>query len=279
MKNESLHSCYLELFSKKNVTIVSTRGDQTHALFLNLIKQFDPALSARLHSELGYRPYTVSPLYGGIIVGGHILIRRGLPCHLRITLLDGGILWGAIQTYFLEAGPIQVRLGDIDFHLTRLIATPSNDFTSWAGATDWQSLITLPAQSIITFHFSTATAFSLGGREFYLFPEPLLVWQSLLRTWNRYAPEQMHMEKQTICESFSKQIAVMGCVLRHAFLHFSGYVQKGFEGWCTYQLSENQQQSSNLTSLAAFAKYAGVGYKTTMGMGQVRVVFGEMASS
>jgi len=62
--------------------------------------------------------------------------------------------------------------------------------------------------------------------------------------------------------------------LLHAFLHFPNYVQKGFEERCTYQLSADQQQVSKLTSLAAFAHYAGVGYKTSMGMGQVRVEFG-----
>lgn len=39
---------------------------------------------------------------------------------------------------------------------------------------------------------------------------------------------------------------------------------------CTYAILENNEQAETVTCLAAFAPFAGVGYKTTMGMGQVR---------
>ncbi len=212
-----LYSILLELMVRQTAVIPVTMGHLAHALFLNLVKRFDAALASRLHDEPGYRPFTVSPLSGGTLAGERIALRRGQRCRLRITLFDDGVLWHALQMHFLEAGPIYMRLGEADLHLARMLITPTSDTTNWAGSTDWQTLITLSAQPTITFHFSTATAFSLGKRQFYLFPEPRLVWDSLLRAWNKYAPDQLHMEKRTVCESFSKEIAVTGCALLHAW--------------------------------------------------------------
>jgi len=274
MDTDTLYSVLLVLLARHEVVIPVTMGHWSQALFLNLIKQFDPTLSARLHDEPGYRPYTISPLIGGAIVGERILLRRGQPCRLRITLLDGGTLWRALQTHFLEAGPIHVHLGDTGFQVARILSTPTADSTNWASSTDWQSLNTLPAQRTITMHFSTATAFSLSERRFGLFPEPSLVWGSLLRDWNSYAPDHWKLDKQAIRASADKHISVTACKLSTEFLHFPSYVQKGFVGYCTYQVSAVEPLAAHLTTLASFALYSGVGYKTTMGMGQVRVEFG-----
>jgi hypothetical protein len=44
-------------------------------------------------------------------------------------------------------------------------------------------------------------------------------------------------------------------------------------GACNYIIDAPCDFASLLTTLAAFAQYAGVGYKTAMGMGQVRATF------
>jgi CRISPR-associated endoribonuclease Cas6 len=201
-----LYSILLEFVVRHAAAIPVTMGQLTHALFLNLVKQFDPALSTRLHDEPAYRPYTISPLSGGTKVGERFRLHHGQLCYLRITLLDGGALWHALQRYFLEAGPIGLHLGDANLQLTRMLSTPHTDLADRAGSTDWQTLVTLPAQRTITLYFSSPTAFSLCERQFALFLEPPLVWESLLRIWNRYAPAHMYMEKQVIREARLQQL-------------------------------------------------------------------------
>jgi CRISPR-associated endoribonuclease Cas6 len=213
---------------------------------------------------------------GGVFIGEHVTLRQGQICCLRITLLDGGILWDALQTHFCTAGPIVMHLGEIDFRLIKMLVTPKINPLGLAGSTDWQTLLATPAQPTITLYFCTSTAFSLGSHEYCLFPEPSLLFGGLLREWNKYAPEQMRKEKQIVQDSsLNEHIAVTACRLHHAYLHFPSYVQKGFVGQCTYQLRTDRLLASHLTTLAAFAYYAGVGYKTTMGMGQIRVKFGD----
>src|SRR4051812_44298381 len=56
-----LYSVVFELRVRHAVTISGTTGHLAHALFFNLIKQFDPSLSASLHNLPGPKPFTISP--------------------------------------------------------------------------------------------------------------------------------------------------------------------------------------------------------------------------
>lgn len=268
-----MHSVILVLQSENDATFSRTMNHQTHALVLNLVRQFNSSLSARLHDEPGYRPFTVSSLRGLAVSGEHLLLLHDRPCYLRITLLDDGSLWQQLSTHFLESGPIYIQLGHVVLRLTRLLSTPDNDPTSWVCTTDWQTLFTLPKIQSLTMHFASPTAFSWGSRHFVIFPEPFLLWESLLHTWNRYAPESYRFERKGFRESLLKNVSVTKCSLRTKTLFFPNYTQKGFVGNCSYSFKAPDDDAALLTTLAAFAFYAGIGYKTTMGMGQVRVTF------
>jgi CRISPR-associated endoribonuclease Cas6 len=277
VENQAVFSVVFVLCAKESTALPALGGYLSQSSFLSLIGQFNEDMARRLHDEPNYRPYTVSPIKGGSISGNSILLSKGQPCYLRVTLLDSGFLWNALQAYVRKAGPISMRLGRADFELSEVLISPAIDQSIWAGSTDWQTLASLSARSIVTMHFISATAFSLGGHQFCLFPEPRLVWESLLRVWNRYTPTSMSIEKEVIRESFKNQITVVACALRHTYLHFPKFVQKGFAGWCTYRLNQESPLAAQLTSLAAFAPYSGLGCRTTMGMGQVRVEFDEAA--
>src|SRR5260221_12392857 len=104
MKNDSLYSLKLALCSDDDVTISSTNGRQAQALFLNLVGQFDSALSARLHDEPGYRPYTVARGIGGTRVGERFALGRGENWHFGINLSEGGGPWQKPCHIFLRFG-------------------------------------------------------------------------------------------------------------------------------------------------------------------------------
>src|SRR5260370_11742350 len=135
MDANMLYSILLELVVRHTAAIPVTMGHLAQALFLNLVKQFDPVLSMRLHNEPAYRPYTISPLSGGTRVGERFRLHPGQRCHLRITLLDGGAPLQAPQTHYLEAGPIGTRLCDFAVHLTRMLSPPHTHPAAPAGST------------------------------------------------------------------------------------------------------------------------------------------------
>src|SRR5439155_10942237 len=102
MLSTYLYSIILELGATDTTTIPASMGHQAHALFLDLVRQVDPALSSRLHNEQEYRPFTVSMLSGVNIRNGKAFLQMGQPYRLRITLLDGDHLWQNLSAYFLE---------------------------------------------------------------------------------------------------------------------------------------------------------------------------------
>jgi CRISPR-associated endoribonuclease Cas6 len=274
MSQNYLYSIILELSPIANATLPATMGHQAHALFLDLINQVDPVLAARLHDESTYRPFTISPIQGAKQQDKQLRLEAGKVYRWRITLLDGGSLWQCLSQRFLEAPKMGLlELGKVTFILSHVISTSSTDATGWAGYTDWQTLANTPAQRTITMRFDSPTAFSLGDRRFAFFPEPILLWDSLLRTWNHYAPACLHMDKQAIRDFVKNTVEVSDYDLHTTTLYFPKYSQKGFLGTCTYQVKTGDEYVSQVTALANFSRYAGVGYKTTMGMGQARMEF------
>jgi CRISPR-associated endoribonuclease Cas6 len=264
-----ISSVVLELQAQHDATLpTTTTGHQIHAIFHRLIARTDPALSTRLHNEPGYRPFTLSPLLGIPPNKDQIQISAGRAYHFRATLLDGGHLWHCLSVPLLEGGPVDVALGEAQFKLTRLLSTPTAD--GKVAKTTWRQLSSHSPAHEITLSFLSPTAFNINGNYFALFPEPQFVWDSLIRVWNTYAPKALHVEKLAIRDFLVRHVAVTTCALSTHTLHYTKYTQKGFCGQCIYAILENNERAAQITHLAAFAPFAGVGYKTTMGMGQVR---------
>ena len=269
MRDTHVRSILLAFQPSTDTVVPITIGQQVHGLFLSLIKQCDADLNVRLHNGPSPRPYTLSSLLGGKRQGNHIILQHNVPYFLRLTLLDTGEIWKCLTTSLVGAQPLVGYLGSAEVRLTRIVSTLLPCTLNWAVSTDWQTLAMHPSQRSVTFHFISPTAFSLGQRHFELFPYPRHVWTSLLRTWNAYAPEHLHMDEKRVRQACADQgVKVTQGDLQTHVVHFPNFVQKGFTGTCTYSFKD--EDVSELAILAAFAPYAGVGYKTTMGMGQVQ---------
>ena len=164
-----------------------------------------------------------------------------------------------------------LRLDKAQLQLTRRVSTPTADAKGWAGYSDWQTFAAASPRSAITMRFASPCAFSMGDRRFALFPEPILLWDSLVRSWNRYAPAVLQIDKVALRDFVSQQVTISDYELHTGKAVFATHAQKGFMGSCSYQLKSNQGCAPQLAALAEFARYAGVGSKTTSGMGQARV--------
>ena len=261
--NPDLFACVLRLDALEETELERTQGHRAHALYLALMQQADPALAESLHAGASTRPFTVAPLQRE-----PRRLRPGSTYTLRITLLCGD-LFSPLARLFLPTQKRELRLGTARFALHEMIVTPGGH--PWAGITSWEALIE-EAQPVeeLTFHFFTPTAFTLGSdaagrKRIGLFPEPEIVFGSLLRRWNDLAsrplPEDL-LERVTILPSQYQ--------LRTEMLQFSKSQQLGCTGECTYHLRGNPSDLCQVHTLARAAFFLGVGYKTTQGMGLVR---------
>ncbi len=110
-----------------------------------------------------------------------------------------------------------------------------------------------------------------------LLPEPAHVFESLAKQWETFAPEHIRLaandltarQLATWCE---ESLIVARYTLETRYLPSSKFAQAGFQGKIMYEMKgiQSSPEAAWLTPLAHFALFSGVGYKTSMGMGQAR---------
>jgi CRISPR-associated endoribonuclease Cas6 len=195
---------------------------------------------------------------------------------MRFTMLDPA-LYANFQAAFLNPwSEATIRLQNLPFAVREVVTTPRPD--GWTGFTSFQQLLEdAQPETTLTFRFYSPTALSRGdtgrGKQFDLLPNAWGVFDSLCRKWNQFAEEPI--ANPLLLREWVEQHVFISEVrdLNTGLLRFDRFVQKGFTGMVSYTLqSENEGMLRFLNALADFALYAGVGYKTTWGMGQCRRV-------
>jgi CRISPR-associated endoribonuclease Cas6 len=127
----------------------------------------------------------------------------------------------------------------------------------------YESLIQVPAKNIIELEFLSPTSFKQGERV-QPFPLPELVFSNLLRRWNSLAPEAYRLP------TVEWQGFICAYDLKTVALKMKSDPEIGAKGWIRYQFLD-PQQAQIATTLSHFAGFAGVGRKTSMGMGQTKI--------
>ncbi|MBW4645174.1 MAG: CRISPR-associated endoribonuclease Cas6 [Goleter apudmare HA4340-LM2] len=271
------HSLILNLLPQSPIPPQYLTGRHLHALFLTLVSSVDRTLGDRLHDSNADKAFTLSPLQtnssfskGGR--GGSQLqyshqqpIPAGTPCWWRISLLDD-TLFSQLTQLWLNLNPNHPwHLGPANLYITSIQGTPQST-QPWANACTYAQLYEQASDldTTIRFTFSTPTAFRQGKFDTTL-PTRECVFNSLLTRWNKYSgiefsqialesifPSFINIHTEILADSRSKFIGILGEV--------------------SYRLLGEIEpiQIKQLNALADFALYAGVGRKTTMGMGMMR---------
>jgi len=269
-----LLSTVLILAPSRKTVLPPTLGNAVHACFLDLIRRIDPGLAERLHSPGREKPFTTSPLKGPFERNGGsgFVVTPGREYWLRFTSLDP-----ALSRVLGQLDPDAIgRLALFEGEFTVLKVYTQAEEHPWARRVTYEDLYTAwvttkrSPPSKLRLRFCSPTTFR-AGRYVLPFPLPRLVFLTLGAKWNRYAP--VHLGEE-IAKVIDERITLSRYDLRTRILDFGSYKQVGFVGECEFQL--RVQQADELWArvvhlLADFAFFAGVGYRTPMGMGQVAV--------
>lgn len=125
------------------------------------------------------------------------------------------------------------------------------------------------AYRTIALRFVSPTMFRHQGHDL-LFPEPRLVFGSLVRSWNESQSPNLD---PTLVQALLETAAVSRFRLATTVVPFPRFPQRGFTGSCEYSLVPWNTDVWRLARfLGEFASFAGVGYKASMGMGEVEIV-------
>lgn len=268
------HSLVLNLLPQLPIPPQYLTGRHLHALFLTLVSSVDQTLGDRLHDSTADKAFTLSPLQTNSLLskrGSQLQyshqqpIPAGTPCWWRISLLDD-TLFGKLTQLWLNLNPNHPwHLGPANLYITSIQGTPQST-QAWANASTYAQLYEQASdrETTIRLTFSTPTAFRQGKFDTTL-PTRECIFNSLLGRWNKYSgiefseiaiesifPSFINIHTEILADSRSKFIGILGEI--------------------TYRLlgEIEPREIKQINALADFALYAGVGRKTTMGMGMVR---------
>ncbi|MGB9777471.1 MAG: CRISPR-associated endoribonuclease Cas6 [Anaerolineae bacterium] len=274
-----LYSLVLILIPTQVATVGATVGHQAHAAFLKVIREVDPALAEMLHQpNAPVRPFTVSPLLGvGPARQGRVYLSPEETYGLRFTILQPAIFERFMARFLESEDRPLLCLDRASLVLREILVTPGSH--PWAGYTSWAQLAAeARPEKEITLEFTSPTAFGFGqkawGKKVVVLPDPVLVFESLLRSWNLLAPPPLRVDKESLMAYLQEDVVIKRIErLETRIQEFKHAPQVGFVGQVTYGLmAENDYAQRVLNALARLAFYCGVGMKTAMGMGQCRMV-------
>jgi len=241
-------------------------GEATHRLAIKVIAGCDEALARNLESSNGLKPFTTSNLRGPFKDGK---VDPNAAYRLRLTALSqkvAGIFEAARVGGALKAGE-DVELDFIRFQVREEVKGEES-----LTATTYQSLTNSlfapqPPPRKLTLQFVSPTLFKSDGRQIP-FPMPDLVFGSLLEHWN--ASDSIPTPLPAEARKYARQCLRLGRFdLQSRFLRLHGEVFRGFIGRVTFHTyNYDRYWMSMMAMLAQYATYAGVGAKTTMGLGQ-----------
>lgn len=261
-------SLVVGLEAKTEIKVKGLGGEVLHGLLFDVLRKTTPDIASKLHQLEDQKPFSLSPfLEGHELRQGYSHIASGRVVTFRLNLLTEELLTTAMRAFFASMAE-----GTI-FNLSGkpvILCTINMCQTEVAPFTSFHKLLTeAHTETVLILEFLTPTSFKSDGIQM-LFPEPGLVFSSLLRRWNFFSDMKLPQEYIELLPS----IKVSSYSLRTELIHFSKYKMIGFKGRVEYRLPEKSLQHFHqaLNALTDFAFYAGVGAKTTMGMGQTKRV-------
>jgi len=278
---QALHAIVINLIAQEAGTLPGTVGELAHAAFYAAVDAVDPALAAQIHDAQERKAFSLSPLYGywQSPEDGRIHVNAGQPGWLRLGLLDEELFAVFMQHILysgITGGAASIRLGRIPFTITEALGSPGSH--PWVGYTTWADLASLadsPERWVVDFASPTAIRWGEAdnkSRRVEIFPTPRLAIASLRTLWDRTTGAQWGRDFE---EWVDRNIAV-GRVWYWATEPFRYQKQTyvGGVGKLEYRVLDgrNRANVAHFNRLLQLAFYAGVGYKTTHGLGQMRVV-------
>ncbi|MGH2507342.1 MAG: CRISPR system precrRNA processing endoribonuclease RAMP protein Cas6 [Ktedonobacteraceae bacterium] len=307
---DRLYALLIKLRPLAHGTLMPFSGELIHAAWLDWLRTAAPEIGALLHDGNRRRLFTCSNLQFPFLPAKIREAERGnihLPLDpakvytIRLTLLLGELFplfYSSLLHFSNKENGTQnqpfMRLGKQAFLLEEVVSS-SEDASGWTGYTSFGTLVEkaralrLRVNETLELEFATLTTFHRGnassphGKYYALLPFPHYVFSWLAKRWQELAPPELAEIVQY--ERIERYIAEDGMIIEDHALHthrvqFNRHPQRGFLGTCTYNLrgpDESDVPLGQLTIrqqivlLSWLAFYTGVGYKTTMGMGQLRL--------
>ena len=257
------YSVIVRFRPRKDIYFKYHPSESLHGMLFHMIKERDEEEVEVLHDGYDSKPFTISPIipYPSWKHGKRYL-KKGDKHFFRITFLEDN-WYKLFMEYFLYYQD-RLKLSGSQIEIIEVL-TNSNEDKKCNSITPKKLRKNSQARQKIKFKIHSTTTFRDGDKHI-VFPIHNYLFNSLYSKWEEFSSEELIVER----EDFN-HIYVSRYELESAMEQFSDCPIKGFRGDCEYELDANlsEDKIKDINLLADFAFYSGVGYKTTMGLGQV----------
>lgn len=248
----------------------SINGSQLQGAFLDLVRQVDPQMAAKLHYGDGLRPYGLSLLSPLIGQQSYKPITKVV---LRVACVTDDI-YPALLKVAVNGHNNCLHIGQADFHITQLISASEKEHDG-VGFASYEDILWQAKQSnkneLINLAFITPTVFSQGSRGDMPLPLPEYVFGGLARRWNAI-PNVPKIVPDNFITSISEYISVSRFKGKTVCVDIGDkLIKTGFIGTVTYRINDSAT-AFWCQLLARAALFTGLGGKTSRGMGYIRKI-------
>ena len=240
----------------KEISALNLRPKVVHGIFFSLLPE---NVGETFHApsvkpfSLFYPAYFKSPS------------KKSLSFTVEVNILNNELFPEVSQVLFKKSLLEKTPVADVDGVKVELTTVRAKDVTTF------ESLMAEaePLRELV-FDFITPTTFK-KGRYDYVLPEPYLVFKSLLNRWNAFSPVKIFAKD--LLAFVRENLLISGCWIKTKKVEFmNGAKITGFCGRVFFYASKfDESKLKLLNALSAFAEFSGVGRKTTMGFGKVRL--------
>jgi CRISPR-associated endoribonuclease Cas6 len=272
-----LHAIVIKLLAEDGGRLAGAVAELAHGAFYASVEAVDPVLAGQIHDAQNRKAFSLSPLYGyrPSSHDGRLEVKSGQEGWLRLTLLDAR-LFAAFTRHLLTSARPSIRLGNLQFAIAEVLGSPGSH--PWVGYTTLQALQQMAeVRTQWVMEFATPTAFHWGDadngrRRVELFPSPKMTLAGLRTRWDRLTGESWGID----FEAWVERNVVVGRIWQWETQPVA-YKKQTYIGGCgqlEYRLLDDshQEYTAHLNRLFHLSFYTGIGYKTTHGMGQVRLL-------
>lgn len=109
-----------------------------------------------------------------------------------------------------------------------------------------------------------------SGGEYVLFPSVKLILQNLLMRFDTVSSEFSIEDEETLLQLID-DTEIVRYSLRSASYNVKGFSVASYMGWIIINVKGSDQLARLVALLISFAEYAGIGIKTSLGMGGCRI--------
>ncbi len=242
------------LVPEGDTRLLGLGGEAIHGFVFSALLAGDPHYARRVHQS-AHKPFSLSPFTEGAVVqGGYTFLTGGQTTAFNISFLDDeavNIFARGLQSATHRVGDAPVRVADCVLE----------------ASASYESLVADAEGKVALLEFLTPTVLKKAGHDLPL-PELQTMLSSLRVRWNVFAPPRLNVPADLVEKGRPR---FRHFRLRSGMIRFHRFATVGFYGFTELVLPEEVEPRRWTATLLRYSAWSGIGHRTAMGLGRVRL--------